>query len=101
MPARIPWMTESDHIILGFLAGHELEGFSAPPSVIASNANVSTSHVKNRLRTLLEVGLVERPEETPKGYYRLTDLGRRTLDDNLSDEEYRQLVESRILDEDE
>lgn len=90
MRARIPWVRISDMDILEFLDGHELEDFVAPPSVIAANMSVSESNAQQRVRILAASGLIERTDDD-RGYYAITDLGRRYLADDITDEERQEL----------
>ncbi|WP_247729545.1 winged helix-turn-helix domain-containing protein [Halovivax limisalsi] len=80
----------SDFSILEFLDGHELDAFHAPPSTIAKNMDISKGTVQQRVRILNAAGLIEKEDETG-GYYRITGLGRRYLDQSLLDEEKERL----------
>lgn len=92
MRARIAWVRISDVDILEFLDGHELEDFVAPPSVMAANMSISESNAQQRVRVLSESGLIARTDEV-RGYYTITDTGRRYLTGDLSDEERQELEE--------
>lgn len=80
----------SDHDILDFLNAHELDEFQVGPTAIAVNVGLAEGTVWNRVRVLNAAGLIERTDED-RGYYRITNLGKRYLTDDLLDEEYQQL----------
>lgn len=88
------WMTRSDLIILNFLDGHEVEDLAVPPLVLSRNTSIAKSTARARLRALTDGELVEKMDDTG-GYYRLTDLGRRFVHEELTDEE-----QERIYDQD-
>lgn len=50
--------------------------FRLMPAVIGENIDRSRQHVTRRLSELTERGFVERPK---RGYYEITDIGRRYL----------------------
>lgn len=74
-------MTKSDDIILEYL---EDTGMALPPRAISynlqtrENADISYSTVNRRIKILLENGLVDKLDN-PKGYYSITEFGRRYL----------------------
>lgn len=78
-------MTKSDDHILNFLAE---SGHAFPPLGIAFNMNedVSQPTIERRLPKLEAAGLVMR-HDSPQGYTEITDLGRRYLAGNVSDDE--------------
>lgn len=81
------WMTRSDLIIMSFLDGHEeVEDLAVPPMVLSRNTTIAKSTARGRLGELNDAGLVEKMEDTG-GYYQLTELGRRFLHEELTDEE--------------
>lgn len=83
----VPSMTRSDDIILEALAE---TGFSLPPKVIAVNVEaISQASVQRRYPVLEKAGLVE--GHGPRGYRRITDLGRRYLGGDISDEEFEEI----------
>ncbi|AQL41629.1 hypothetical protein BV210_02370 [Halorientalis sp. IM1011] len=89
MRARVVWITIGDVDILEFLDGHELDEFEAQPSHIAKNTTKAASTVRDRIRVLRVAGLVERTDD--RGYYRISDLGRRYLSDDLTEDELEEL----------
>jgi predicted transcriptional regulator len=92
MRPRIAWVRISDLDILEFLDGHTLEIFEAPPTPIALNMNLAEGTVWQRMTVLKTAGLVERTDEE-RGYYKITDLGHRYLEDELTDDERQHLEE--------
>ncbi|MWV40942.1 transcriptional regulator [Natrialba sp. INN-245] len=92
MRARIRWLTRVDMAILEYLDGHKLSTFEQPPSAIAANIETSSGHVRRRVRTLAAANLLERTDDTA-GYYRITDLGRRYLRGELTEDERETLRE--------
>ena len=89
MRARVVWTTIGDVDILEFLDGHELDEFEATPAQIATNTTNAASTVRDRILVLRDAGLVERTDE--RGYYRISDLGRRYLSNDLTDGELDEL----------
>ena len=93
MRARISWMTNNDDPILEFL--HE-RNLALPPRVIEHNLstregiNIPYSTINHRLKLLLDAGFVEKEYEQG-GFYSITDLGRRYLAGELTEEEREQL----------
>jgi DNA-binding PadR family transcriptional regulator len=87
-PPMVQWMTRVDHLVLELL---DEQGIALPPTAITLaleeehgiNAP-SNSQVARRLREDLSYhGLVEQPyRERVRGYYLITDLGRRYLHDS-------------------
>lgn len=87
MPPVVSWMTRVDHLVLELL---DQQGIALPPTAITLaleeehgiNAP-SSSQVARRLREdLSDHGLVKQPyEDRVRGYYLITDLGRRYLHD--------------------
>lgn len=80
----------SDHDILDFLNSHELDDFQVGPTAVAVNVGLSEGTVWNRVRVLNAAGLIERTDED-RGYYMITNMGKRYLTDDLLDEERQQL----------
>lgn len=80
----------SDLDILEFLNGHSLEDYEAPPTAIAVNMDLAEGTVWNRVRVLNAAELIERTDEK-RGYYRITGMGQRYLEGELSDEERQRL----------
>ena len=80
------WMGKSDLVILSFLDDHAIGDFENPPLAIARNTGVSESHTRTRVRVLENSGLLHRATDA-RGFYRLSDVGRRFLDDELTGEE--------------
>lgn len=83
-------MTPADNTVLDFLSGHDVEEFCAPPKVVALNTDISASHVRKRMLKLRDAGLLERITDS-QGYYRLTGLGQRYLDGEITEREGEQL----------
>lgn len=80
----------SDLDILEFLNGHALEDFQNPPTAIAMNMAVTEGTVWQRVRVLSAAGLIERTDDD-RGYYTITNVGRRYLAGELSDDELQRL----------
>lgn len=85
-------MSGSDRYILEFLwnDGNELV---ATPRIISANIDYKHNTVRTRVGTLRRVGLLEYFDKDD-GIYQLTDLGRRLLNDELTDEELEELESS-------
>lgn len=90
MRPLITWMSPADNAILDFLSGHQIENFCAPPKVVAVNTEVSASHVRKRVLKLYKADLLKKLN-SPQGYYRVTDLGKRYLAGELAAEEGERL----------
>lgn len=75
----VSWMTKSDDAILELLAE---TGIALPPAVISFNIEVSHPTVRRRLPKLLDHELVRKADED-KGYYEITEKGRKYLSGNL------------------
>jgi predicted transcriptional regulator len=95
-PPLVPWMTRIDRLILEVL--DEAKIAAIPPKAIVFELRTrhgidapSESHVNRRLRNeLTKHGLVHQPfEEEARGYYAITELGRRYFhDSNAEPEEF-------------
>lgn len=74
-------------------------GYALPPAVIDFNlesrhdVDISYSTINRRLKKLSSAGLVEKEYEEG-GYYGLTDLGEKYLDDDLSAGESESIEDS-------
>lgn len=90
MQPHVVWLTLTDLDILRFLHGHEIDEFHVPPTVIAVNINRNRSTVSRRINVLSEADLVAKTD-ADRGYYGITDLGRRYLDEDLSEDELEEL----------
>lgn len=97
MTTRFPWMTGVDRAVLDWLDEYDIV-FS--PQILHANFEremldgepPSYSQVSRRIRFLTdEVGLLERWRDE-RGKYVLSELGKRYLEDGLSDEERRVLA---------
>ena len=75
----VPWMTKSDDAILELLAETNI---ALPPAVISFNIDVSHPTVRRRLPKLLKHDLVRKADED-KGYYEITEKGRKYLAGDL------------------
>ncbi|WP_135855235.1 hypothetical protein [Halorussus salinus] len=77
-------MTDSDELILEFLADTEI---ALPPTPIhynlQKNHEISYSTVRRRTQTLTEHGFLE-IDNPDKKYYQITELGRQYLMGNLN-----------------
>lgn len=80
------WASKSDIKILSYLGGHTTDDFESPPKTIARNADISESHTRKRVLILKKSGLIECAPDA-RGYYRLTDVGQRFLDEDLTTDE--------------
>lgn len=88
MIPRVDWMQGSDIPILLFLSEHRWR-IIATPSVVALNAGLSQTHANRRLKILTSAGLTELYDD--RGYYRITDLGERTVLGAVEPEELQDL----------
>lgn len=86
MAERVPWLRPIDYDILEWLSLHDdvEEGFRANPSTISANIDYNNRYIANRMRKLEEAGFVH-GIDGPK--YRLTDLGHKLLDSELTEGE--------------
>lgn len=71
----VSWMTKSDDAILELLAETDI---AIPPAVISYNIEISHPTVRRRLPKLLDYDLVRKASKE-KGYYEITEKGRRYL----------------------
>nr|WP_241982727.1 winged helix-turn-helix domain-containing protein [Halorubrum sp. ASP121] len=76
-------MTRADDTILEFLLNSGNEPLNASPTFVEANVDYKISHIRNRMRTLHEAGLIEYYDED-RGIYRITGLGRDYLSGDLS-----------------
>lgn len=81
MRPRVAWMRPVDDWILECL---ESSGLVLSPRVIAHNIDYGRSYVGRRLQTLEANELVERVDT---GFYRISDLGQKYLQGELSAED--------------
>lgn len=78
------------------LRGLEESGYALPPAVLDYNLQsrhdieISYSTINRRLKKLSEAGLVEK-EYDEGGYYGITELGKRYLENDLSKDEADQI----------
>lgn len=92
MHRHVDWMVPADVVIMEFLdAARTPRGQPSiqTPNTIALNTGYSNRHCSARAQELSERGLVER---LGKGQYRLSDLGRRAVGDDISLEDLRELT---------
>ena len=75
---RVEWMTRADDTILEFLLNDGNEPLNASPTFVEANIDYKISHIRSRMRTLHDAGLVEYYDED-RGLYRITDRGREYL----------------------
>lgn len=90
MRPRISWMTRGDDYILQFFVEANI---AASPNVIGYNIDYSRQYVARRCSTLTTGGLLERVDEE-KAMYRITDLGRKYIRDDLSEDEIERIEAS-------
>lgn len=76
-------MTQADERILEFLQAKDI---IASPAVIAANIDYTGEYISRRCRKLADAGLVQRVDATN---YRLTELGERFLDGNVTADEIK------------
>jgi len=74
-------MTQADERVLEFLRDKDIV---ASPSVIAANIDYTAEYISRRCRNLADAGLMQRVDATN---YRITDLGYRYLDGEMSPDE--------------
>ncbi|WP_059058660.1 helix-turn-helix domain-containing protein [Halobacterium hubeiense] len=86
MAERVPWLRPVDYDILEWLSRHDdvEEGFRVTPSTISANLDYHSRYISERTKKLAKAGFLYRLDG-PK--YRLTDLGRKLLDSNLSEDD--------------
>lgn len=89
-------LVAADFVILMFLGEHRWR-IAAPPTTIAINTPLSSSHTNRRCTQLVEIGLLEIADD--RGYYRITDLGIRYINGAISEEELVSLIEDADLPE--
>lgn len=77
MRERADWMVPVDDAILEYVR----DAGEVPPAVIGRNIDTHRNYAGERCRVLTEHGLLEAVGD---GYYSLTELGRRYLDEELS-----------------
>ncbi|USZ67416.1 hypothetical protein NGM10_11835 [Halorussus salilacus] len=80
MRQRAEWMKPADDAILEYTR----DAGEVPPAVIARNIDIHRNYAGQRCLELAEYGLLEKEEG---GYYRLSDLGREYLDEELDADE--------------
>lgn len=100
MRRRVYWMTGLDESILEFY--EELGGdppIALPPTAVwwnlVEDRGVSESvqsTFSRRMTKLTDAGLLDQVDEK-RGYYKITDLGIRYLEEDLTDEEHQHLRE--------
>lgn len=76
MRQRADWMVPADDSILEYVR----DAGEVPPAVISRNIDVHSKYAGKRCRKLAEHDLLNRAED---GYYSLTNLGRRYLDEEV------------------
>ncbi|WP_224332907.1 hypothetical protein [Haloprofundus halobius] len=76
MRERADWMVPVDDSILEYVR----DAGEVPPAVIGRNIDAHRNYVGERCRKLTECGLLSREEG---GYYSITALGKRYLDEEL------------------
>lgn len=101
MPTRIPWMTGVDRLILEWLGETDI---IITPKLLYENLERDLSdpelpsepHLARRVRYLEDVGILEMPR---RGKYMLSDLGRRFLADELSEDEREYLITLELVED--
>ncbi|GAB7019641.1 hypothetical protein JCM18750_25020 [Halostagnicola bangensis] len=76
MRERADWMVPTDDALLEYVR----DAGEVPPAVIGRNIDSHPNYAGQRSRLLAEHGLLDREND---GYYSLTELGRRYLDESL------------------
>ena len=76
MRQRAEWMRPADDVILEYVR----DAGEVPPAVIARNIDTHRNYAGQRCLELADYGLLENLDG---GYYRLTDLGREYLNEEL------------------
>jgi len=90
MRPRVRGMRGSDRHILGYLYNGDQQELVATPAVIAANIDFADATVRERVSTLRDAGLIDYYDED-RAMYQLGELGRKYMEDDLSDEEIEQL----------
>lgn len=86
MYGRVEWMVAGDEAILRLLASPKPLELS--PGDIAHNTGYTSGYVQDRVRVLVEKGLVDRKElEGKNSRYGVTDLGQRVADQDATPDE--------------
>ncbi|WP_336364885.1 phage repressor protein [Halalkalicoccus salilacus] len=85
MVERISWFSTIDYQIFEFYQIHDI---TVSPSVLADNIDYHPEYTGSRLRLLRKSGLLN---QTEKGYYELSDLGREFLAGDLPVDEVEEL----------
>lgn len=76
MRERAAWMVPTDDAILEYVR----DAGEVPPAVIGRNIDSHPNYTGQRCRVLADNGLLDREND---GYYSLTELGARYLDEEL------------------
>lgn len=76
MRERADWMVPTDDAILEYVR----DAGEVPPAVIGRNIDSHPNYTGQRCRVLADRGLLDRESD---GYYSLTDLGNRYLNEDL------------------
>lgn len=81
-------MMKVDLQILSIL--HEAD-LAIPPYTLAFELDYGSAYMSQRCRALTEVGLLELARGEKRGLYQITDLGRRYLNEELTEAEWEQI----------
>lgn len=92
-------LKQDDYDILEFLWNRN-ENLIADPKTIAVNTGIGHDRVNNRIRVLLENGLLQREKVeidglSSKGLYRTTDVGNAFASGDMTISELRELIANR------
>lgn len=87
-------LSDDDYTILKFIADREMV---VDPKTVSANTGIDHARVKHRLRKLLEMGFLRRPDRIPegmseRGLYEVTELGAAYADGDKTIAELRELM---------
>jgi DNA-binding transcriptional ArsR family regulator len=90
---RGSWMTRADDSILEFLLNRGNEPLNATPSTVEANIDYGLSHIRRRLPTLEEAGLVEYVDQD-RGIYCISSTGEAYLRGELDRAQLEDLLDT-------
>lgn len=81
------WFHRADRSLMRFYGGHNDGAFLCPPGPAGQNVSISIGHARRRTKVLADAGMLERAGAS----YRITDLGLRYVDGDMSQDELESL----------
>lgn len=96
MVYNVDGLNTTDVAILRFLAGHRIDHFEAGPTIVSDHIGSSPATVSRRFNRLAYAGLIEETQQhKSSGRHKVTDLGRRYLAEELTEDEL-ELIENQV-----